>query len=55
MLERYLNTVYFGSGAYGIQAAAETYWGYDDASELGWAESALLAAIIRNPTQYDPT
>jgi penicillin-binding protein 1A len=55
ILERYLNTVYFGSGAYGIQAAAETYWGYEDASELGWAESALLAAIIRNPTQFDPT
>ncbi len=55
ILERYLNTVYFGSGAYGIQAAAETYWGYKDASELGWAESALLAAIIRNPTQFDPT
>ncbi|MGB5758364.1 MAG: transglycosylase domain-containing protein [Acidimicrobiales bacterium] len=55
ILERYLNTVYFGSGAYGIQAAAETYWGYEDASQLGWAESALLAAIIRNPTQFDPT
>jgi penicillin-binding protein 1A len=55
ILERYLNTVYFGSGAYGVQAAAETYWGYEDASELGWAESALLAAIIKNPTQFDPT
>lgn len=55
ILERYLNTVYFGSGAYGIQAAAETYWGYQDASELGWAEAALLAGIIRNPTQFDPT
>ncbi|MGI9597828.1 MAG: transglycosylase domain-containing protein, partial [Acidimicrobiales bacterium] len=55
ILERYMNTVYFGSGAYGIQAAAETYWGYQDASQLGWAESALLAAIIRNPTQFDPT
>jgi penicillin-binding protein 1A len=55
ILERYLNTVYFGSGAYGIQAAAETYWGYESASELGWAEAALLAAIIRNPSQFDPT
>ena len=55
ILERYLNSVYFGSGAYGVQAAAETYWGYDSVAELGWAESALLAGIIRNPTQYDPT
>ncbi|MEM7275182.1 MAG: transglycosylase domain-containing protein [Actinomycetota bacterium] len=55
ILERYLNTVYFGSGAYGIQAAAETYWGYEDASSLGWPEAALLAAVIRNPTQFDPT
>lgn len=55
ILERYLNTVYFGSGAYGIQAAAETYWGYEDASELGWAESALLAAVIRSPNRFDPT
>ncbi len=55
ILERYLNTVYFGSGAYGVQAAAETYWGYEDASELGWAEAALLAGVIRNPNQYNPT
>ncbi len=55
ILERYLNTVYFGAGAYGVQAAAETYWGYESASELGWAEAALLAGIIRNPTRFDPT
>ena len=55
ILERYLNTVYFGSGAYGVKAAAETYWGFEEASELGWAEAALLAAIIRNPTEFDPT
>ena len=55
ILERYLNTVYFGAGANGIQAAAETYWGYTSASELGWAEAALLAGIIRSPTQFDPT
>ena len=54
ILELYLNTVYFGSGAYGVQAAAETYWG-KDAGELGWAESAMLAGLIRNPTLYDPT
>jgi penicillin-binding protein 1A len=55
ILERYLNEVYFGSGAYGIQAAAETYWGYEDASQLGWAEAALLAGIIRSPSRFDPT
>ena len=55
ILERYLNTVYFGAGAYGVQAAAETYWGYTSASDLGWEEAALLAGIIRNPTGFDPT
>jgi len=55
ILERYLNTVYFGSGAYGLQAAAETYWGYESASEMGWAEAALLAGIIRSPRAFDPT
>ncbi|MEM8925907.1 MAG: transglycosylase domain-containing protein [Actinomycetota bacterium] len=55
ILERYLNTVYFGAGAYGVQAAAETYWGYDSASQLGWAEAALLAGLIRQPTKLDPT
>lgn len=55
ILERYLNTVYFGAGAYGVQAAAETYWGYDEAREMSWAEAAMLAGIIRNPTGFDPT
>jgi membrane peptidoglycan carboxypeptidase len=54
ILETYLNTVYFGAGAYGVQAAAETYWGVD-ASKLGYAEGALLAALISNPQSYDPT
>jgi len=54
ILETYLNTIYFGSGAYGVQAAAETYWGVD-VSALGWAEAAMLAALISNPTAYDPT
>ncbi|MFV0524009.1 MAG: transglycosylase domain-containing protein [Acidimicrobiales bacterium] len=55
ILERYLNTVYLGSGAYGVEAAAETYWGYDSAAELGWPEAALLAGMIRSPVNYDPT
>ena len=53
ILEAYLNTVYFGNGAYGVQAAAETYWG-KNVSELGWAEGAMLAALISNPLAYDP-
>jgi membrane peptidoglycan carboxypeptidase len=54
ILESYFNTVYFGSGAYGVQAAAETYWG-KNVGELNWAEGAMLAAIISNPIAYDPT
>lgn len=54
ILETYLNTVYFGSGAYGVQAAAETYWGRN-VEDLSWAEGALLAALIANPIAYDPT
>ena len=53
ILERYLNTVYFGNGAYGVQAAAETYWGVG-VGQLDWAQAALLAAIIRNPSGYNP-
>jgi len=53
ILELYLNTVYFGNGAYGVQAAAETYWGLD-AEDLGWEQAALLAGMIANPSDYDP-
>ncbi len=53
ILERYLNTVYFGEGAYGIEAAANTYFG-KDARELNLPESALLAGVIRIPEDYDP-
>jgi 1A family penicillin-binding protein len=53
ILERYLNTVYFGNGAYGIQAAAETYFD-TDVKNLDDAQAALLAGIIRNPDGYDP-
>lgn len=53
ILERYLNSVYFGGGAYGIQAAAE-YFFSKDVSELDWAEGAMLAAVIRSPSVYDP-
>jgi penicillin-binding protein 1A len=53
ILDRYLNTVYFGNHAYGIQAAAETYFGIG-AAQLDVGQAALLAGIIRNPIQYNP-
>jgi membrane peptidoglycan carboxypeptidase len=54
ILEEYLNTVYLGEGAYGVQAAAETYF-RKDVQDLDVAESALLAAIIRAPSSLAPT
>jgi len=53
ILGDYLNTVYFGNGAYGIQAAAEAYFDIP-AARLGLAQSALLAGIIQDPSGYDP-
>ena len=54
ILERYLNLAYFGDGAFGIQSAARHYFN-KNASELGLAESALLAGIVKNPSDLDPT
>ena len=53
ILERYLNTVYFGDGACGIGAAAERYFG-KPVGMLTLAESALLAGCIRAPSEGDP-
>jgi penicillin-binding protein 1A len=53
ILEKYLNTVYFGHGAYGIKAAAETYFGHG-VGTLTLSESALLASLIKAPSTYDP-
>ena len=53
ILEWYLNTIYFGRGAYGIQAAAQVYFG-KPVSKLSLAEGAVLAASIRSPALYDP-
>ncbi len=53
ILQRYLNTVYFGQGAYGVQAAAETYWGIP-ARQLSVVQSATLAGLIQAPSTYDP-
>lgn len=54
VLERYLNTIYFGNGAYGVQAAAETYFAVP-VGQLNLAQDALLAGIIQDPQLYDPT
>ncbi len=54
ILALYLNTVYFGSGAYGIEAAAYTYFG-KPASRLTLPESATLIATLKNPTAYNPS
>jgi len=53
ILALYLNTVYFGSGAYGIEAASRTYFG-KPASQLTLPESATLIATLKNPTGYNP-
>ena len=53
ILERYLNVVYFGRGAYGIEAAANSYFG-KSAGELTLAEGALLAGVIKSPSNYAP-
>jgi penicillin-binding protein 1A len=53
ILERYLNMVYFGNGAYGVQAAAETYF-QANVGQLTWGQAALLAGLIRDPVDYDP-
>jgi penicillin-binding protein 1A len=53
ILTDYLNTVYFGEGAYGIEAAAETYFGIH-ASELDLSQSATLAGLITAPNHFDP-
>jgi len=54
ILERYLNTVYFGRGAYGIQAAAEVFF-RQPASKLTLVQGALLAGQIRAPSKFDPS
>ncbi|WP_394365641.1 transglycosylase domain-containing protein [Streptomyces sasae] len=52
ILEGYLNTSYFGRNAYGIQAAAQAYYG-KDAKDLDPARAAYLAALVNAPSEYD--
>lgn len=53
ILELYLNTIYFGHGAYGIQEAAQTYFG-KDVRDLDLSQCAMLAGLPQAPSVYDP-
>ncbi len=53
ILELYLNQIYFGQGAYGVEAAARTYFG-KDVDKLDLSECALLAGIPKSPNYYSP-
>jgi penicillin-binding protein 1A len=54
ILELYLNRVYFGSGAYGVEGAAQRYFG-KSARQLTLAEAALLAGLVQSPSRLAPT
>lgn len=53
ILELYLNRIYFGNGAYGVEAAAQTYFN-KNVGELTVAEAAMLAGAVRSPNFYNP-
>lgn len=53
ILENYFNTIYYGRGAYGIQTAAQAYYG-KDAKDLTVSEGAFLASVVNGPGYYDP-
>ncbi|HXV12747.1 MAG TPA: PBP1A family penicillin-binding protein [Candidatus Krumholzibacteria bacterium] len=53
ILEMYLNQIYFGGGAHGVEAAAQTFFG-KSARELTVGESSLLAGLPKNPSRYSP-
>ncbi len=53
ILELYLNQIYFGEGAYGVSAAAKTYFG-KSLSDLTLAETAMIAGMIRSPIEFSP-
>ncbi|HEY3506185.1 MAG TPA: transglycosylase domain-containing protein [Actinocatenispora sp.] len=53
IFERYLNTIYFGRGAYGIDAAARAYFGVP-VERLSLAQGTVLAAAVKDPTNFDP-
>lgn len=54
ILEGYLNIAFFGQQSYGVQAAAQRYFG-TDAADLSVPQAAMLAGIVKNPSAYDPS
>ena len=54
ILELYLNRVYFGGGAYGIDAAARRFFGHS-ATEMSVQEAAIIAGLVQSPSNYSPT
>ena len=54
ILELYLNRVYFGGGAYGIDAASRTFYGHG-ADHLSLGEAAIIAGLVKAPSNYSPT
>ena len=54
ILELYLNRVYFGGGAYGIDAASRTFFGHG-ADQLSLGEAAIIAGLVKAPSNYSPT
>src|SRR5574339_645247 len=54
ILELYLNRVYFGGGAYGIDAASRTFFGHG-AERLSLGEAAIIAGLVKAPSNYSPT
>ncbi|MBX3593649.1 PBP1A family penicillin-binding protein [Sphingomonas sp.] len=54
ILELYLNKVYFGGGAYGIDAASRTFFGHP-ATNLTLSEAAVIAGLVKAPSRYSPT
>src|SRR5438067_13654701 len=53
ILELYMNTINYGNGAYGVEAAAETYFGVH-AADVSWAQATFLAGLPQAPAYYDP-
>lgn len=53
LLERYLNTIYFGHGAYGVESASRTYFGRSS-RDLTLAQAAMIAGVIKSPGRYSP-
>ena len=54
ILEMYLNTIFYGSNAYGVAKAAEVYFGIEDLNDLTLVQAAMLAGLPQRPSAYNP-